>query len=225
MRARFAANVPAEKRQSKEPHTKDQEDVSERRRRELVEAAFSLVAERGLEGLRTRDVAERAGVNIATLHYYFGTKEALLEAVLDHVNGKLRMPRSPKEPQNGARKPRVLEKLREHLMGAWHAFHATPHMATVLQEFAIRSHRDPAARARFRTQHLQWNRIVEELLRSYAAEGELRADVDPALAARLVTSFVMGATMQLEVNPRAFSFEDVVAVLGRVLSKPAPKAR
>src|SRR6185437_3442673 len=39
-------------------------------RRELVLAAFNLIAEKGFEGLRTRDVAQRADLNIATLHYY-----------------------------------------------------------------------------------------------------------------------------------------------------------
>jgi DNA-binding transcriptional regulator YbjK len=41
------------------------------RRRSLLQAAFDVIAMSGFEGLRTRAVAERAGVNIATLHYYF----------------------------------------------------------------------------------------------------------------------------------------------------------
>src|SRR5262245_45774947 len=55
------------------------------RRKDLLEAAYALIAERGLEGLRTREIAARAGVNISTLHYYFGTKDALVVAVLEHV--------------------------------------------------------------------------------------------------------------------------------------------
>jgi len=42
--------------------------IKERRRQELVHAAFNLIAEHGFEGLRTRDVAAEVGVNIATLH-------------------------------------------------------------------------------------------------------------------------------------------------------------
>ncbi len=37
------------------------------RQEALVQAAYELLAERGFEGLRTRDVAGRVGVNIATL--------------------------------------------------------------------------------------------------------------------------------------------------------------
>src|SRR2546430_7157743 len=50
---------------------------ADERRRSLVLAAYDLIAEKGFEDLRTRDVAARAGVNIATLHYYFASKEDL----------------------------------------------------------------------------------------------------------------------------------------------------
>ncbi|TMC63676.1 MAG: helix-turn-helix transcriptional regulator [Chloroflexota bacterium] len=50
----------------------------EDREQALVEAAFNQIAERGFEGLRTREVAAGVGLNIATLHYYFPTKEALI---------------------------------------------------------------------------------------------------------------------------------------------------
>ena len=39
----------------------------ERRRQELVAAAFHQIAERGFEGLRTRDIAARAGVKTVVL--------------------------------------------------------------------------------------------------------------------------------------------------------------
>src|SRR5215831_143100 len=55
------------------------------RRAALVRAAYDLIAAHGLEGLRTRDIAARAGVNVATLHYYFPTKEALIAGVAEHL--------------------------------------------------------------------------------------------------------------------------------------------
>src|ERR1700726_1447566 len=57
------------------------QDEHGRRRADLLQAAFDVVAEAGFEGLRTRAVAARAGVNIATLHYYFPSKQDLIEGV------------------------------------------------------------------------------------------------------------------------------------------------
>lgn len=39
----------------------------------ILEAALLEMAEKGWSGLRTRDVAERAGVNKALVHYHFGS--------------------------------------------------------------------------------------------------------------------------------------------------------
>src|SRR6266513_932786 len=55
------------------------------RRRSLVLAAYDLIAEKGFEDLRTRGVAMRAGVNIATLHYYFASKEDLIDGVVNYL--------------------------------------------------------------------------------------------------------------------------------------------
>src|SRR5690242_2142097 len=60
------------------------------RRTALVLAAYRQIAEQGFEGLRTRDVAAEVGVNIATLHYYFPTKEKLIEAVVAHAMDRFR---------------------------------------------------------------------------------------------------------------------------------------
>ncbi|MFL5863703.1 MAG: TetR/AcrR family transcriptional regulator, partial [Solirubrobacteraceae bacterium] len=62
---------------------KGQADGGNRRR--LIDAAYARIAADGFEGLRTRDVAADAGVNIGTLHYYFPSKEALIHAAAQHM--------------------------------------------------------------------------------------------------------------------------------------------
>jgi len=178
-------------------------DLGDRRRFELLEAAYTIIGERGLEGLRTRDIAARAGVNISTLHYYFGTKEALVVAVVGHASEKFTTPPPGRRPEP------VTASLRAHLDASWRTFQSTPHLATVLQELVLRGQRDAATRAAFRALHDQWNRIVEDVLRRDVERGALRADLDPAQGARIVTSFIMGASVQLGVNARAFDFGEV----------------
>jgi AcrR family transcriptional regulator len=48
----------------------------------ILAAARDLFAEHGLDGTSTRAVAEAAGVNLAMIHYYYGSKEQLYERVL-----------------------------------------------------------------------------------------------------------------------------------------------
>ena len=51
-------------------------------RERILEAAEAVFAESGYEGATVTDIAARAGLPKSNLHYYFGTKEALYEAVL-----------------------------------------------------------------------------------------------------------------------------------------------
>src|SRR4029079_7656142 len=55
------------------------------RRAAIAKAARELIVEKGVEGLRTRDVAERVGINVATMHYHVPTKEALFELVAESL--------------------------------------------------------------------------------------------------------------------------------------------
>jgi AcrR family transcriptional regulator len=202
-------------------------EPGDKRRHELLEAAYLLIGERGLEGLRTRDIAARAGVNISTLHYYFGTKEALLVAVVGHASSKFtERPASLVQGQGagvkGARRdPRTAEPrptLTAHLDGAWRTFKSTPHLSTVLQELVLRGQRDPATRAAFRELYEGWNGVVEQVLLREIQAGTLRRDLDPRAGARVVTSFIMGAMVQLGVNPKAFDFLELSRKLERWLA-------
>ena len=47
----------------------------------ILDAAAYILAEEGLEGFTTNRIAERAGVNIASLYQYFPDKTAILEAL------------------------------------------------------------------------------------------------------------------------------------------------
>jgi AcrR family transcriptional regulator len=52
----------------------------------ILAAARTLYAQRGSRGTTTREVADLAGVNEATLFRHFGTKQQLLSAMLDHYS-------------------------------------------------------------------------------------------------------------------------------------------
>jgi AcrR family transcriptional regulator len=55
----------------------------ERRRTEILDAAATLFAERGVEGASMDAIADRAELGKATLYYYFSTKAQLHLAVLE----------------------------------------------------------------------------------------------------------------------------------------------
>ncbi len=54
---------------------------SEDTRRRLLEAATSVFAEQGFHKAATRTIAQRAGTNIALIHYHFGDKAGLYRGI------------------------------------------------------------------------------------------------------------------------------------------------
>jgi TetR/AcrR family transcriptional regulator, regulator of cefoperazone and chloramphenicol sensitivity len=59
-------------------------------REKLLDAAIELFGRRGFDGVSTREIAARAGVNIAGIVYNFGGKEDLYRACVKHIAGALR---------------------------------------------------------------------------------------------------------------------------------------
>ncbi|MEO7983354.1 MAG: TetR family transcriptional regulator [Bacteroidota bacterium] len=51
---------------------------------QIIESAETLFADKGFSGTSVRDIAETAGVNLAMISYYFGSKEKLFEAMFAH---------------------------------------------------------------------------------------------------------------------------------------------
>src|ERR1700743_3077683 len=52
------------------------------KREHILVIAEQLFSEAGFDGTSVRDIAQKAGVNLAMISYYFGSKEKLLEALI-----------------------------------------------------------------------------------------------------------------------------------------------
>jgi AcrR family transcriptional regulator len=58
---------------------------------QIIDTAERLFAERGFDGTSVRDIADEAGINIAMISYYFGSKEKLMEALFELRVGSVKM--------------------------------------------------------------------------------------------------------------------------------------
>jgi len=57
------------------------------KRAHILSVAEELFAENGFDGTSVRDIAQLANVNLAMISYYFGSKEKLLEALIEDRAG------------------------------------------------------------------------------------------------------------------------------------------
>lgn len=54
-------------------------------RNKLLEVAIEVFGSRGYEGVGTREIADRASVNLSAIRYHFGDKAGLYHAAIQHV--------------------------------------------------------------------------------------------------------------------------------------------
>lgn len=159
----------------------------ERRRAELVDAAFTVFAEKGFQQVSVRQIAEAIGTSHTALLHHFGSKEALLAAVLvrrEEIEGPWResllenrglLETVPEVMRHNAQMRGVIQldaTLRAEAVQADHPAHA----------FIERRDQDFVGSVR------------AELERELGA-GRLRPGLDPAVTARQITSLIEGAQL------------------------------
>lgn len=62
--------------------TENKKDTTEEK---IMQAAKDVFVSKGMEGARMQEIADKAGINKALLHYYFRTKERLFDAILSEI--------------------------------------------------------------------------------------------------------------------------------------------
>ncbi len=154
----------------------DPQDEHGKRRSALLQAAFDVIAEAGFEGLRTRAVAMRAGVNIATLHYYFPSKQDLIEGLAQLISAKFitlhgRSPRPSGLP--------ALDRLRQEFSDGRFYLKQHPEMLLVMQEFVLRGKRDAQVQKIVDQMNGHWRDGIERMVHAGLADGTFREDIAP----------------------------------------------
>jgi len=156
----------------------------EESRAAILKAAVAEFAEHGIAGARTDAIARAAHVNKALLYYYFKDKDALYEAVLDHVFGGMRARVMPVLESNLSPRQKMLEYL-----GAYFDYiAANPRFPRVVQGEWMR----PGAkgRARMRRVAKKYFRPILERLAEVLREGIEAGEFRPVNALDFVPSVV-----------------------------------
>jgi AcrR family transcriptional regulator len=193
---------------------------AEPRKKALVAAAYQILATRGFEGLRTREVAATVGVNIATLHYYFPHKEDLIRGVVAHAMERFRGTLS------GAGSAE--DQLRAHFRGLRRLSRDEPELFTVMAELAIRGVRDASLRKIVGGTDDAWRAMLRTLLRRARDEGAVDAGLDPDGMAAVIVATLKGTFMLPAAEPENVerTFRQLETLVGlRAMRSKVARAR
>lgn len=173
----------------------------ERKRAEIVDAALAVFAAKGFRRFSLRQIAEELGTTHVSLRYHFGTKDALLEAVLEEREKRDRPWREQVLAEKGLFDG-VPEVIRRNATrrGVVHLD------ATLLAEGIAPDHPvHEFVRVRERRFHAQ----VREQVELERDRGRLRAGLDPDVVAWQLVALIEGLQAQ-------WLYDETVDVVGHL---------
>ncbi|GAA4681679.1 TetR/AcrR family transcriptional regulator [Frondihabitans cladoniiphilus] len=181
------------------------------KRREILEAALTVISERGYRNSSLQEIAEAVGLTKAGVLHYFDSREDLLTHVLrerDVAYGDLFT------PADGD----VVELLRKAVV-----YNQTvPGLVQLYSRLAVESEsHEHAGHDFFKERYQTLEGTLSESIRARQRAGQMRTDVDPVAMSHVLTAVSDGLQMQWMHDPTidmAAAFDAVVAVL----APPAP---
>jgi len=211
--------------------------IADDTRRRIVEAAERLFAHQGIEETSLRAITKEAGVNVAAIHYHFGSRDELLREVLDRTIAPLNRRRAElldaALAEHGGGPLPVEELLRALLRPDLEAVERLRDESVEIAWLVGRSYATPSpAVARFSEEQFRViaDRFLPELERSLP---EVDRDVlwfRVRCIVGVIVAVFAGATPRGEPSP--YGTEDVdtaldqlVAFLAPGLSVPTPRSR
>jgi AcrR family transcriptional regulator len=180
------------------------------RRCAIAREARGLIVEKGLEGLRTRDIAARVGINIATLHYHVPSKEALVALVADSIRRDFRAQalRHSRDGKSG------LEQLHLEFDDFRETMRDTPELISILTELGERARRDETIAEIVTPLTHFWRGQIADIFRLGIADGSFRPDLDPEAAALITTGALSDCWRRFSIT-RINQLEPLLAELER----------
>ncbi len=167
---------------------------TDERRRAIAAAASALIVEKGTEALRTREVAARVGINIATLHYHVPTKEALIHLVIDSMKEAF-IQQYFSNPREGLN---PLELLKLEIAEFKDTMINRPDLLQLIDEMHKLGRVVPAVDDKMREMKVRWLHAFVEILECGKEQGLFRANLDPVAGAHMIT----GALYAFQYKPR-----------------------
>jgi AcrR family transcriptional regulator len=174
--------------------------------RKLLQAAYDLIPEVGIAGLRTRDIAKKADVHLATFHYCFESKNALLTGLYADIFEKYKAAIDRFITPNEDIESRLEghRQLRRYLMIE------DPNLLIAWKAFTGAIWTDPVVNDIVRSGYRQ----LRYRLSGYDCDGPdttripALADVKPSIASAIILAVFAGSLTQMWMDPEELPIEE-----------------
>jgi TetR/AcrR family transcriptional regulator, transcriptional repressor of bet genes len=195
--------------ESREDGMPGQKAPEEKRREQILNAAYQVALRYGIDGLTVRAVAARARLSHGLVIFHFKRKDQLVAALLDRVLATATM---LEVSEDIAAIPRVPERVRALLEQEMARLAREPRGMRLFFEYWALGARQPAVRAKvsaaLHRYRAAFRAVVEEALR---AEPRHATGVTPDGVAAVAVSLINGGAVQAMIDPDRFDLAAYLA--------------
>ncbi|ADJ49344.1 TetR family transcriptional regulator [Amycolatopsis mediterranei S699] len=174
------------------PARRTQEQRRAETERRVVDAAMALIARSGSRAVTLAEVGEAAGYSRGIVYHHFGSRERLLEAVVDEAQ-RFDVPTYQGDGLDYL--VRIIEAYLRNVV------RRTPSARAFLQLWGEAIAADPVLAPLFARRDADFRQLLADVVRQGVADGSIRPDANPAAAAVLVVALVRGTGLQLIAQP------------------------
>ncbi|HEV7493319.1 TetR/AcrR family transcriptional regulator [Baekduia sp.] len=154
----------------------------------ILDAAISVIARKGLGGLRVEEVAERAGVAVSLLYYHFDNRRGLVRATLEHANERAAQTIKDLSADQRTGAELIITMLLAELEDPAQA----RELSVLWSEVMASAFFDPSLRDQLAEASDRWAALVADAVWRGQEDGSIGALTAPADLAALLTSMVDG---------------------------------
>jgi AcrR family transcriptional regulator len=168
----------------------------ERQRRRILDAAWALFDERGVDRVTMAEITLASGVQPSTMYQYFSNKDDIVWATLRELMQEV-SERAKQKIQNAANAMSRLTALLDFMADELSSH--TVKVRFMAQFDALYAHDWPAERLMTLESQInpQGFHVFAELIREGMADGSMRSDLDPDLTMHAVMNAIIGAQRRL----------------------------
>lgn len=161
----------------------------------LLSAAIELIAERGYERTTTAEITRKAGLSNSMVQIRYGSKEALLEALLRSYEDRMFKARTAPDSSGH-------DQLLGQIEALVHEYNEDPQL---LRAFLMIQFETAGAIPQLKRWQIDWlQRYIDHIadtIRRGQADGSIRSDLDPAADATFFMDVGTGALYRWILNP------------------------
>lgn len=185
----------------------------ELRRKEVAEAAWRVIAKRGIDAATVREIASEAGCSTGVLAHYFRDKDELLLYAL-----RLATERTARRMAHRIRGASGPEALRAVLLEALPLDDERQVEWRIWLSFWGHAVSDVLLAEEQKKRYAQWRGLVRSLILAGQRQGSIRHDIAAGEETDSIVALIDGIGIQATFEPDRLSSEHQIALLDRYLS-------